>query len=70
MNKEIHKKLDSLYEEFNNIFTRLVKLEVCLKDNKLSCYEWAILREQRKYMYGYASILDQRIQELEDIIYE
>lgn len=70
MNKEIHKKLDSLYEEFNNIFTRLVKLEVCLKDSKLSCYEWAILREQRKYMCGYASILDQRIQELEDIIYE
>lgn len=29
-----------------------------------------ILREQRKYMRGYANILDQRIQELEDMIYE
>lgn len=40
MNKEIHKKLDSLYEEFNDIFTKLVKLELCLKDSKLDCYEW------------------------------
>ena len=70
MNKEIHKKLDSLYEEFNDIFTKLVKLELCLKDSKLNCYEWGILREQRKYMRGYANILDQRIQELEDMIYE
>lgn len=70
MNKEIHKKLDSLYEEFNNIFTKLVKLEMYLKDSKLSCYEWAILREQRKYIRGYASVLDQRIQELENMIYE
>lgn len=70
MNKEIHKELDSLYEEFNDISTRLIKLELCLKDSKLDYYEWSILREQRKYMRGYANILDQRIQELEDMIYE
>ena len=70
MNKEIHKELDSLYEEFNDISTRLIKLELFLKDSKLSVYKWGILREQKSYMLGYANIIDQRIQELEDMIYE
>ncbi|MBF1054051.1 MAG: hypothetical protein HXL14_04130 [Parvimonas sp.] len=53
--------LDRMYEEYNALDTKIIKLEKALKTKPLDRREKELLIAQYEYMKGYREILNQRI---------
>lgn len=53
--------LDRMYEEYNSLDTKIIKLEKALKTKPLDRREKELLIAQYEYMKGYREILNQRI---------
>lgn len=53
--------LDRMYEEYNSLDTKIIKLEKALKTKPLDRREKELLVAQYEYMKGYREILNKRI---------
>ena len=53
--------LDRMYEEYNQLDDRIIKLEKALKTKPLDRREKELLVAQYEYMKGYREILNKRI---------
>lgn len=53
--------LDRMYEEYNSLDTKIIKLEKALKTKPLDRREKELLINQYEYMKAYREILNKRI---------
>lgn len=53
--------LDRMYEEYNALDTKIIKLEKALKTKELDKREKELLINQKEHMKAYREILNQRI---------
>ena len=53
--------LDRMYQEYNQLDDRIIKLEKALKTKELDKREKELLINQKEYMKAYREVLNQRI---------
>ena len=53
--------LDRMYEEYNELDTKIIKLEKALKTKPLDRREIELLVNQKEHMKAYREVLNQRI---------
>ena len=53
--------LDRMYEEYNALDTKIIKLEKALKTKELDKREKELLINQKEHMKAYREVLNQRI---------
>ena len=53
--------LDRMYEEYNSLDTKIIKLEKALKTKPLDRREIELLVNQKEHMKAYREVLNQRI---------
>lgn len=53
--------LDRMYEEYNSLDTKIIKLEKALKTKELDRREKELLISQKEHMKAYREVLNKRI---------